>query len=76
LINRFSTYHHEQENIQIFPHMKLTNLTLLTVHPTCIIIFGHFVKQFCTFIDYIIACFVRQTTCKTPALHKQLRLKV
>jgi len=30
LANRFSTYHHEQEIVQIFTHMKLTNLTWLT----------------------------------------------
>jgi len=26
----FSTYHHEQEIAQIFTHMRLTNLTVLT----------------------------------------------
>jgi len=30
LANRFLAYHHEQEIVQIFAHMKLTNLTLLT----------------------------------------------
>jgi len=27
LANRFLTYHHEQEIVQIFTNMKLTNLT-------------------------------------------------
>jgi len=30
LANRFSTYQHEQEIVQIFTYMKLTNLTLFT----------------------------------------------
>ena len=30
LANRFSTYHHEQEIVQIFTHMKISNLTLFT----------------------------------------------
>jgi len=30
MANIFLTYHHEQEIVQIFTHMKLTNLTLLT----------------------------------------------
>jgi len=30
LANRFSTYHYQQETVQIFTHMKLPNLTLLT----------------------------------------------
>jgi len=30
LANIFLTYHHQQKSVQIFAHMKLTNLTLLT----------------------------------------------
>ena len=30
IVNIFLTYHHEQEIVQIFTHMKLTNLTLPT----------------------------------------------
>jgi len=30
LDNIFLTHHHEQEIVQIFTHLKLTNLTLLT----------------------------------------------
>jgi len=30
LVNIFLTYHHEQEIVQIFTHMKLANLILLT----------------------------------------------
>jgi len=31
LANRFLTYQHEQEIVQIFTHMKLTNLTYIQV---------------------------------------------
>jgi len=27
MANRFLTYHHEQEIVQIFTHMKLTNVS-------------------------------------------------
>jgi len=29
-MKRFSTYHHEQDIVQIFAHMNLTNLILFT----------------------------------------------
>jgi len=34
-------------------------------HQTCIKIFGPSVKPFCTFIVWIITCFVKQTTCSS-----------